>query len=211
MNFKRIRIGIDPGGSGAIAISYQTDKREYIDVHKMPETEHDMATLMGQITGNIEKGADVMCYLERVHAYPAAVLDKSPAHAQLLKWLLEENDKYTGAQYISLKSTLMAAHESLKEKWIVSRGVTSTWTFALNYGAIKQALADHKIPFEEVTPQAWQKAMGIVKTKEKRDHKNNLKAKAQNLYPEQRVTLETADALLILKYGCQLMFQPKLL
>jgi hypothetical protein len=75
----------------------------------------------------------------------------------------------------------------------------------------------------EVPPQTWQKALGLgnvgrvkadrdageedkknvrnLNAKIKRDWKNKLKAEAQRRFPGVSVTLETADALLILEYA----------
>jgi len=83
------------------------------------------------------------------------------------------------------------------------QGVKSVWTFAENYGNLRMALIAAKIPFEAITPQTWQKGLGIVKRgKEegKTKFKNRLKAKAQELFPELKITLATADALLIAEY-----------
>lgn len=50
----------------------------------------------------------------------------------------------------------------------------------------------------EVPPQRWQKWLGIGKCG---GQKNKLKAEAQRRFPDQNVTLKTADALLILDYA----------
>ncbi len=84
----------------------------------------------------------------------------------------------------------------------------SMFNFGHNYGNLRMALIGNKIPFEEVTPQAWQKAIHIPPRKKKgrkfvetrTQWKNRLKAKAQQLFPEVAVTLKTADALLIALY-----------
>lgn len=54
----------------------------------------------------------------------------------------------------------------------------------------------------EVMPAAWQKCCFTSKGKKTRqDWKNELKSIAQRRYPEIKVTLSNADALLILSYG----------
>ena len=79
-----------------------------------------------------------------------------------------------------------------------------SWIFLAMYNNIRVEL---------VAPQKWQKEIGLGTkgtfkgmTKPqayaiKRDWKNKLKAKAQQLFPEQKVTLKTSDALLILEYA----------
>lgn len=77
------------------------------------------------------------------------------------------------------------------------QGVTSTFTFGRGYGFLRGCLVSYKIPFEEVTPSKWQKALSCLS----RGDKNLLKGKAQQLFPDLNITLKTADAVLIAEYG----------
>lgn len=79
------------------------------------------------------------------------------------------------------------------------QGVTSTFTFGMGYGGLRMALIAAKIPFRDVTPQAWQKAMGCMT----KGDKNVSKAKAQQFFPCIRVTHAIADALLMAKWLSQ--------
>lgn len=84
-------------------------------------------------------------------------------------------------------------------------GVASMFKFGKGYGGLRMALIAAGIPFEEVNPRQWQKALGVAprgKTESKTEFKNRLKALAQQLHPNVKVTLATADALLIATY-CQ--------
>jgi hypothetical protein len=76
-------------------------------------------------------------------------------------------------------------------------GVVSAFTFGNGYGHLEMALTAAGIPFERVRPQAWQKAMGCMS----KGDKNVTKRKAQELFPQIKVTHATADALLIATYG----------
>jgi Holliday junction resolvasome RuvABC endonuclease subunit len=76
-------------------------------------------------------------------------------------------------------------------------GVTSAFTFGQGFGRLEMALTAAGIPFERVTPQKWQGAMGCRTGGDK----NVSKAKAQELFPQMKVTHATADALLIAEYG----------
>lgn len=76
-------------------------------------------------------------------------------------------------------------------------GVVSSFTFGRGYGNLEMALIATGIPFERVRPQVWQKAMGCMTKGEK----NITKRKAQELYPDIKVTHAIADALLIATYG----------
>ena len=77
------------------------------------------------------------------------------------------------------------------------QGVTSMFTFGQNYGFLRGLLIARGIPFEEVSPAKWQGYLGC-KTK---GDKNITKAKAQQLFPDIKVTHAIADALLIAEYG----------
>lgn len=83
------------------------------------------------------------------------------------------------------------------------QGVASSFKFGVNYGIVRMALTAAGIPFEEVTPQRWQKVLGIPhrnKLETPSEWKNRLKAKAQQLFPSVKITLATADALLLAEY-----------
>lgn len=83
---------------------------------------------------------------------------------------------------------------------------SAMFKFGQNYGSLRMALIAAGIPFQEVTPQMWQKEVGMGGKKsgeEKGAWKNRIKAKAQQLFPvltAGSVTLKTADALLIAMY-----------
>lgn len=76
-------------------------------------------------------------------------------------------------------------------------GVKSAFTFGRSYGFLRGVLASHMIAYVEVRPQAWQKAMGCLT----KGDKNVTKALAQQLYPGEKVTHATADALLLATYA----------
>lgn len=73
-----------------------------------------------------------------------------------------------------------------------------------NYGGLRMACLGNAIRLVEVTAPTWQKALGIPK-KDKADSqtkwKNLLKGKAQQLFPNLKITLAFSDALLIAEYG----------
>ena len=76
-------------------------------------------------------------------------------------------------------------------------GVVSAFSFGRGYGNLEMALTAVGIPFERVRPQVWQKALGCMT----KGDKNVSKRKAQELFPDRKVTHATADALLIAYYG----------
>ena len=76
------------------------------------------------------------------------------------------------------------------------QGVVSVFTFGKNYGQWLGILASNGVPYKEVTPQTWMKYYGAM-PKDKAKRKKHLKHLAQSLYPNIKITLKTADAVLI--------------
>lgn len=80
------------------------------------------------------------------------------------------------------------------------QGVVSSFTFGRNYGSLRMALIGWNVPFEEVTPQRWMKALGCLTGGDK----HISKARAQQMFPTVKVTNATADALLLAEYARRL-------
>lgn len=85
-------------------------------------------------------------------------------------------------------------------------GRSSAFKFGKGYGAISMACVAAGVRVEFVTPQKWQKALGMKSVGGKigtndTAKKNRNKAKAQELFPEIKITHAIADALLIAEYG----------
>ena len=77
------------------------------------------------------------------------------------------------------------------------QGVASSFKFGRSYGFLRGCLIASGIPFTEVTPQKWQKALSCMS----KGDKNVTKARAQQLFPDVKVTHAVADALLLAYYG----------
>lgn len=76
--------------------------------------------------------------------------------------------------------------------------------YASNWGFIKGAVQMQGSPLHLVTPQKWQKTLGLgtrERGTDKAAWKRKLRSEAQRLYPHLEITLKTADALLILAYS----------
>lgn len=86
---------------------------------------------------------------------------------------------------------------------------SSAFKFGRGVGVLIGLLIAARIPFEEVHPRTWQKALSIHprakkssgSEESKGQFKNRLKSKCQQLFPTQRPTLKTCDALLICEYA----------
>jgi len=83
------------------------------------------------------------------------------------------------------------------------QGVSSTFKFGRGYGFLRGCLVALGIPFEDVTPQTWMRALNVPprrKNETKAQFKQRLRGVAQQLFPSEKITLATADALLIAEY-----------
>lgn len=75
------------------------------------------------------------------------------------------------------------------------QGVSSSFKFGRHYGFLRGVLTG-RVPFEEISPMKWQKAMACMS----KGDKNVTKAKAQQLFPKLKITHATADALLLAEF-----------
>lgn len=165
-----VTIAIDPGANGGVAISSDGD----ISVVAMPETDSDIVKL-------------IKCAFEY---YPDGIK----------RAVVEKVGGYIGGE---------------------GQPGSAMFNFGHNVGVVIGALIALGFRIERPTPQQWQRALGLGTSQKekagkgatqaerkaikqrnathKREWKNKLKAKAQELFPDQKVTLKTADALLILE------------
>jgi len=83
------------------------------------------------------------------------------------------------------------------------QGVSSTFKFAANFGFEKGVLASifGWELVEEIMAQKWQQYLEIPKSESKTEHKNKLKEKAQEFWPDCRWTLATCDAPWLALWG----------
>lgn len=103
-------------------------------------------------------------------------------------------------EQIDPRPTMVYDHEL---KQVRPRILKSSCLLYGDYLRLRAFLVAASIPFEECPPQRWQKGLKIPpreKGEEERNWKNRLKAKAQQLFPREKVTLATADSLLIAEY-----------
>lgn len=171
-------IGIDPGMSGALV---RLDDGYSLEVTPMPATEKDVWDWFDRYNAHANEIAGRRCFAAIEWIHPA----------------------------------------------IQGVGKSSMSKLYGSYMSLRMALTAVEIPFEIVKPHDWQKGLGIPKRKPHTSSreveitrgknkgkmrtqkyggetdtqwKNRLKAKAQQLFPLQKVTLKTADALLIALY-----------
>lgn len=79
---------------------------------------------------------------------------------------------------------------------------SAMFKFGQSYGFILGALMALQVPIRLIRPQEWQKRLGLGTSKShasKAHWKRHLRDKASMMFPGMKVTLKTADALLILE------------
>ena len=83
---------------------------------------------------------------------------------------------------------------------------SAMFRFGEHFGFIKGVIQALEVRLLLVRPQVWQKGFGLGTASacaSKTIWKNKLKAEAQRRFPHLKVTLKTADALLILEYALE--------
>jgi len=112
------------------------------------------------------------------------------------------------AELASLSKLKSCALEKVASR--PGQGVASCFTFGRAYGNAESAVVCHGIPLERVLPRKWQQPLGLITSKEvtKTKKKNQHKAKAQELWPDLKITHAIADALLICEYWRRYHTQP---
>ncbi len=88
------------------------------------------------------------------------------------------------------------------------QGVSSTFKFGCAFGEQRMALVAAGIPFDEVLPRKWQQAAGLTypKGSTQTERKNFGKQRAQELFPQIKITHAVADALLI-AHACRIILR----
>ena len=83
-----------------------------------------------------------------------------------------------------------------------TNGSRHSFAYGTNYGIWFGIAAAHEVTMNIVSPQKWMAEVGCPKGMELKERKHWLKDKAKKLYPAlPKVTLATADAIMIAKYG----------
>ncbi len=118
-------------------------------------------------------------------------------HAYAYKMPSTEMDIYQLIRDISLRYN--DEYFALLEKVhsMPQQGVKSTFTFGMHYGFLRACLMACSIPFDDISPAKWQRKLNCLS----RGDKNITKAKAQQLFPELKITHYVSDALLIAYYN----------
>lgn len=118
-------------------------------------------------------------------------IPESPA--DLLEWLREISE-----EGVEVRATIEQVGG------YVGKGQPGSYmfNFGRGVGRLEMALMACRIPTEPVVPRRWQSCFGLSKKpgESSTRWKNRLKARAQQLFPTERIILATADAMLIAEY-----------
>lgn len=84
------------------------------------------------------------------------------------------------------------------------QGVSSAFEFGRSYGKLEMGIQAVELRLERVAPATWQRFWKLPTLKQAGTptaKKNEHKARAQELFPQLKITHAVADALLIAEYG----------
>lgn len=164
-----VYIGIDPGASGGIA--FKTPNT--VGAVKMPGTDTDILSFLKEFKG---EGQEVYVLMEKVSGFigkrKRVIQIVCPRCNGYIPFEIEEGDP-----------------------------ASRMFTFGEGYGHIRGVCQTLGFILETpMVPRSWQKIHGLYKDRgmSQTIWKNILKDRAQKLFPDLKVTLKTADALLIL-------------
>ena len=88
--------------------------------------------------------------------------------------------------------------------------VRAAFTYGVNYGQWLGVTASYEVQMNTVLPNNWIKWIGCPKGLPVKERKHWLRDKAKELYPDlKKVTLATADAILITHYAKEEYFNEK--
>lgn len=133
-----------------------------------------------------------------------AVVDETRTEVELYRF--SKGDNSTFWRFLALHEGSPAFVEKVHAS--PQMGVTSSFKFGKSFGSIEMAVIAAGLEVEFVTPQKWQKAIGLKTIgggfgASDTEKKNRNKELAQKLFPAIKVTHAIADALLIAEYGLQ--------
>lgn len=102
---------------------------------------------------------------------------------------------------VGLDTKLFAVIEKVSA--MPGQGVSSMFKFGMNYGFLRACLVANHISFRDFIPRLWQKhySMSKKKAETKKGWKIRLQGVAENLYPEDKIPLYAADAVLLAHFA----------
>lgn len=170
-----MRISIDPGSAGGIAV----DRKDGTVAYKMPDTDTNIIEFFTDLYNEgIKNSEKVLVMMEKVTGY-------------------------IGGREIKRMMPCPHCRREIEYYEKQADPASTMFNFGDGNGFLRACCLMAGFRFETVPPRTWQACFGLKKDKfmTKTAWKNLLKDKAQKLFPHIKVTLATADALLILEYS----------
>ena len=170
-----MRLAIDPGSAGGFAIEYDDGT---VKAFKMPDTDTDIIALLGSVSFDNKSGKPVECMMEKVGGF-------------------------IGTHNVPKAMPCPHCRQTITYYEAQGQPGSAMFVFGDGNGFLRGCCMMAGFRFETVPPRTWQGALGLHKDKGmgKTEWKNLLKDRAQKLFPQIKVTLSTADALLILEFS----------
>ena len=108
------------------------------------------------------------------------------------------------AEFLSYRSPGVAYLEQVASS--PQMGVVSAFNFGCSFGSLRMAVIASRLQLETVLPRKWQSAMRVKKIgggfgKNDTEKKRATKARAQEIFPEIKITNAISDALLLMEFG----------
>jgi hypothetical protein len=170
-----IKIAIDPGASGGFAV----DCFGSISTAAMPKTD-----------------LDIFDYLRSWRV----IADSKICPVSVM---MEKVTGFIGYREMTKTMPCPHCHKAISYSERQGDPASAMFEFGDGVGFLRGACISLGFRFETVPPRVWQVCVGMTKAKgiSKTAWKNQLKDRARKLFPDSKVTLSTADALLILEYS----------
>jgi len=108
-------------------------------------------------------------------------------------WIKLKETEHDVAMWLRDRSIRIRAGLLEQVHSMPKQGVSSSFKFGMSYGFCRGLLVARGVVFETITPLKWQTSMQCRTGGDK----NVSKAAAQRLWPEEKITHATADALLL--------------
>ena len=188
---KRTVLGIDPGEtSGGICLMYPNG---HVSLHNMP----DMSTLVEKLRNVKAIYQDAVVYLEKINTFVPKVENPVVKICNSIKALNHENNR--SLHELAYKYSLASAEITDTSK---VNGIMKVYG---HYNRLLGVLEALGYEIHLVPGKTWQNGIPDLHGKNGQDRKRKLKEYASHLNLGVKVTLKTADALLIADYGRRLL------
>ena len=178
-------IAVDPGKSGGIAV---LNGNGDVFAHPMPDTEVDTINLLKDYVRNFDEH-----------------VSKGIEHERNICAYIEKVQGFIGFTKKAEKRFCPHCKKWYTEMASVANPASTMFTFGFNAAIPEITLLCLGIPVKKVPPQNWQKALMCGSSRSHKDKpawKRHLRGMAQKAFPKlPKITLKTADALLILDFA----------